>query len=108
MKKKIIIPCALGAILLILIISRIIGTDGGKILVEVPQQEETCAPDSIVLKVYMENSGSMNGYMCTGSTLKDAVFDYISDLSKKVKKTELNYINTKIISTLIPQHLDLN
>ena len=102
MKKKIIIPCALGAILLILIISRIIGTDGGKILVEVPQQEETCAPDSIVLKVYMENSGSMNGYMCTGSTLKDAVFDYISDLSKKVKKTELNYINTKIISIQRP------
>ncbi len=29
------------------------------------------------LKVYIENSGSMDGYMCEGSELKDAVYDYI-------------------------------
>ena len=33
------------------------------------------------LKVYIENSGSMDGYMCEGSELKDAVYDYISSLS---------------------------
>lgn len=56
--------------------------------------------DSIELKVYVENSGSMDGYMCSGSELKDAVFDYVSDLMDKAKSVELNYIN----SSVIPYH----
>lgn len=57
-------------------------------------------PDSIELKVYVENSGSMDAYMCPGSELKDAVFDYVSDLEDNAKSVELNYIN----SSLIPYH----
>lgn len=49
------------------------------------------------LEVYIENSGSMDGYMCDGSQLKDAVFDYVSDLNGCTDKVELNYINNKII-----------
>ena len=35
--------------------------------------------------------------MCEGSQLKDAVFDYVSDLSIYSDTTKLNYINNKII-----------
>lgn len=50
-----------------------------------------------VLRVYIENSGSMDGYMCDGSQLKDAIFDYVSDLNGVSEKIELFYINSKII-----------
>ena len=53
--------------------------------------------DSLELKVYVENSGSMDAYMCPGSNLKDAVFDYISDLKKHTYSCSLYYINSQII-----------
>ena len=49
------------------------------------------------LKVFIENSGSMDGYMCSGSELKDAVYSYASSLSSYADTTELNYINSSII-----------
>ena len=49
------------------------------------------------LKVYLENSGSMDGYMCQGSELKDAIYGYVSSLSSNVDSVQLNYINTDII-----------
>lgn len=53
-----------------------------------------CKP---TIKVFMENSGSMDGYMAEGSKLKDAVFSYITDLMSLSDTIELNYINSKII-----------
>ena len=50
------------------------------------------------LKVYMENSGSMDGYMCDGAELKDDVYSYVSALNGYVDTTELHYINTQIVS----------
>lgn len=67
-------------------------------------KQVTSMPDSIALKVYVENSGSMDAYMCAGSELKDAVFDYISDLKPNARFVELNYIN----SSVIPYHGNLN
>ena len=54
--------------------------------------------DNFSLKVYVENSGSMNGYMCDGSELKDAVYGYISALDSHADTTSLFYINSKVIS----------
>ncbi len=62
-----------------------------------PCKVNATIPDSVKLKVYVENSGSMDAYMCPGSELKDAVFDYVSNLKNDVKSVELNYINSKII-----------
>ncbi len=53
--------------------------------------------DEPILKVYIENSGSMDGYMCDGSQLKDAIYDYVSDLNRNTDTTELFYINSTII-----------
>lgn len=49
------------------------------------------------IKVYLENSGSMDGYMCDGSQLKDAVYDYISEIDRLSDTTSLYFINSKII-----------
>lgn len=46
------------------------------------------------VKVFIENSGSMDGYMCDGSQLKDAVYDYISDINRVSARTEFYYINS--------------
>ena len=50
-----------------------------------------------VLNVFIENSGSMDGYMCAGSQLKDAVYDYVSELNRYTEATKLYYINSDTI-----------
>ncbi len=42
----------------------------------------TIKSEKPVLNVYIENSGSMDGYMCNGSELKDCVYDFVSDLNR--------------------------
>lgn len=54
-------------------------------------------PTKPKLKVFLENSGSMDGYMCDGSDLKDAVYDYLSDLNGCTDTMSLNYINSQVI-----------
>lgn len=49
------------------------------------------------LQVYVENSGSMNGYMCAGSELKDALYGYVTELSAHAKTTQINYINSMVV-----------
>lgn len=96
MKKKIIVPVVLGILVLIFIASQIIGR--GKIMLDWENSYSTpTLPDTICLNIYVENSGSMNGYMCNGSNLKDAVYDYVSDLKKNTTICNLFYINSQII-----------
>ncbi len=68
-----------------------------KIEVDATPVASTIPSDNPCVKVFIENSGSMDGYMCDGSQLKDAVYDYISDLNRNTSSTELYYINSKII-----------
>jgi len=49
------------------------------------------------IKVYIENSGSMDGYMCDGSELKDAIYGYVSTLASYSDTVKLNYINSEIV-----------
>lgn len=94
MKKKIIVPSVLGVLILIYIII----PPKGKIVLDWESSYSTPSlPDSVSLNVYVENSGSMNGYMCNGSNLKDAVYDYVSDLKKNTTTCNLFYINSQII-----------
>ena len=59
--------------------------------------ESTLGLNKTTLRLYLENSGSMDGYMCDGSGLKNAVYSYASDLSQHTCTSELYYINTKTI-----------
>ena len=97
MNKKLLIPIVLCTIIVIAVISTCVG-GGSKIKLQwnavLPPEEIN---DSIELKVYVENSGSMDAYMCAGSNLKDAVFDYVSDLKRLATSCSLYYINSKVI-----------
>ncbi|MDE7413083.1 MAG: hypothetical protein K2N05_04740 [Muribaculaceae bacterium] len=68
----------------------------GKIEVSSDPQEARKA-STPALDVFIENSGSMDGYMCAGSQLKDAVYDYVSDLNRATDTTRLYYINSQMI-----------
>lgn len=59
-------------------------------------ESESAVPNP-TLNIYLENSGSMDGYMCEGSQLKDAVYDYVSDLNRYSEKINLFYINNRPI-----------
>lgn len=97
MNKKFLIPIVICTIIVIAVISTCVG-GGSKIKLQwnavLPPEEMN---DSIELKVYVENSGSMDAYMCAGSNLKDAVFDYVSDLKRLTTSCSLYYINSKVI-----------
>lgn len=97
MNKKLLIPIVICTIIVIAVISTCVG-GGSKIKLiwdaVLPPGEIN---DSIELKVYVENSGSMDAYMCAGSNLKDAVFDYVSDLKQLTTSCSLYYINSKVI-----------
>lgn len=96
MNKKIIIPIVVILVAIIVAASALRG--GSKVSLEwdaVSPTTDNVQP--FELNVYVENSGSMDGYMCAGSNLKDAVFDYVSDLRKESSKISLAYINSQII-----------
>lgn len=111
--KKIVIPSVLCAAILIAILSSVLG-GGNKVNLSVEQGDLTypfAVPDTIELNIYVENSGSMDGYMCAGSELKDAVFDYVSEAKKTAAICRLNYINSQVVAyngTLDAYIKDLN
>ena len=97
MRKKIIFPVAVLIFILAMFLFSVIG-GGSKIAIECkPVADKSKVPSNIHLDVYVENSGSMDGYMCPGSNLKDAVYDYISDLSKVTSSNSFYYINSQMI-----------
>jgi len=53
-----------------------------------------------VINVYVENSGSMNGYMHLNSGFKEIVYNYLADIkiAKLTNSLNLFYINSQIIS----------
>lgn len=48
-----------------------------------------------VVKVFLENSGSMDGFMCDGSELKDDIYNYLTNVKDHASKMELYYINSE-------------
>lgn len=64
------------------------------------QSIQTIDNEHLVVNVYLENSGSMNGYVDNGKTeFQQAVFNYLTDLNISGIPSELNlnYINSQII-----------
>lgn len=92
-KAKIVIPIV---ILFIVIVAIVICPRSIFIQWE-PKPIEKVETNNLKLKVYIENSGSMNGYMQQKSEMKDAVKSYVSALDLLVDTTELYYINSIVV-----------
>lgn len=97
MNKKISIFSIISVFLVIAIIVAITSCKKLKMEVAYEPVKSEIKSNPPYLRVFIENSGSMDGYMCNGSQLKDAIYDYVSDLNKFVKSADLNYINSQII-----------
>lgn len=100
--KRLALPVIIAILAALAMLARC-NTGGGTVEVSV----SSAAPDGgakpkFDLMVYVENSGSMDGYMCAGSQLKDAVYDYISDLQPLARSCRLAYINSQVILSAQP------
>lgn len=85
------------AVILGLVLIRFLVSCTSKIEVSSEEISSSIKSNNPVLNVYIENSGSMDGYMCNGSELKDCVYDYVSELNRSTSQINLNYINSEII-----------
>ncbi len=86
----------------------LLSCSGDEIIVNSDNNPNQISDIKPILKVYIENSGSMDGYMCDGSQLKDAIFDYVSDLSTCVDTiiaTEREY--SHFINITIPKGVNI-
>lgn len=93
--KKVIIPATL--VVLLLIVYMLIPREHN-IIVKWDTVKKELPVATPQIKVYIENSGSMDGYMGDGSQLKDAVYSYVSSLASYSNgKPQLHFINSQII-----------
>lgn len=49
------------------------------------------------VKFYVENSGSMNGYLCEGSSFKNVIHYYANELEDIADTTSLFFLNSQVI-----------
>ena len=70
---------------------------GSQIEVISPDSEVTDSIPAQALNVFVENSGSMDGYMAPDASLTDAVYSYVSRLGEHADTTRLYYINSTVI-----------
>lgn len=59
-------------------------------------EKSFCTKTLPTLKVYIENSDSMDGYISSGNDFKDSITNLIVRLKSQASKTEYNYINSGI------------
>lgn len=86
------------AVLALALLTGILGAcSSNKIQVEGERVPPKLEEDPPVMRVYLENSGSMDGYMSPGSQLKDALYDYLSEAQSATKAIELYYVNSSTI-----------
>ena len=101
MKKNKFLPLVVAIIVGIILVPFLIGDDGRYIVsFEEVKPVKQFRPSKI--KLYVENSGSMDGYMFDGSELKDAVYSYVSGLSTHSDTTELYFVNSDVYSVKAP------
>ena len=91
-RAKIIIPLV---VLLIVIVAIATCTGNSSIFVQWEPVAIQNSNNSVKLKVYIENSGSMDGYMRQKSEFKDAVKSYVNalDLKQKILDQIISYVH---------------
>ena len=71
-----------------------------------PSDTTTVATSKPIVRIYMENSGSMNGYVTTNSQFKNALGHLITKAYGFYPGTQLNFINQDIYHTPLCDELD--
>ena len=114
MNKKIISPFVLMAtILLLVIICSTIGCERHRVKSSSRYNDRDTATAYIsavefnpIINVYIENSGSMDGYVKGQTEFEHIVYNYLVDLKqiRIAKELNMNYINSEIL----PQQDDIN
>lgn len=69
----------------------------GEIVIDSSPVEYRGITQAPIVNVFIENSGSMDGYMCDGSEFKDAIYSYVNALDRYADTTRLFFINSNII-----------
>ena len=104
MKTSHLVPFFLVGLILIMVCGSCKKSTIVEIHSNTPQQVKVVKPQ---VKVFLENSGSMDGYMCSGSELKDGIYNYLSAINNYADTMQLYYINSEIIpqSTSLKQYI---
>ena len=93
MKKNKYLPLVIAIIFGIILIPFLTGGDDGRYVVSYDEIKPVKCYRPSKIKLYVENSGSMDGYMFDGSELKDAVYSYVSGLQTHSDTSELYFVN---------------
>jgi len=100
MKKY--VPLIVAIVLLCVLTPFLFGGDDGMYIVSFDEVAPVEKYKPSKVKLYVENSGSMDGYVFAGSEFKDAVYSYISGLSTHSDTTELYFVNSDIYNEKKP------
>ena len=63
---------------------------------ETPVSPPKAELKKVTVNIYIENSGSMDGYMHPSSEFRNDLYSYTCAIANEVKETKLNYINSQI------------
>ncbi len=64
---------------------------------EVLTEQPTADSDSYAYRVFLENSGSMDGYVRGTTAFEDDIYKLLVDISYLADTVQVNYINSKVI-----------
>lgn len=104
MKKNKYLPLVIAIILGGIMIPFLIRCNDGRYVVSYDEIKPVKSYRPSKIKLYVENSGSMDGYMFDGSELKDAVYSYVSGLSTHSDTTELFFVNSDVYNVKAQLH----
>lgn len=96
MNKNKYFPLLVAVIIGAIVIPLFFGGDDGRYVVSYDEIKPVKRYRPSKIKLYVENSGSMDGYMFDGSELKDAVYSYVSALATHSDTTDLYFVNSNI------------
>ena len=71
-----------------------------------PSDSTTVATTKPVVRIYVENSGSMNGYVTTDSQFKNALGRLITKANRTYPNTQLRFVNQDICYSPLCDNLD--
>lgn len=102
MRKNKYLPLLIAIGLCLIMAFFLLGGDDGKYVVSYNAVAPVKSYYPSKVKLYVENSGSMDGYMFDGSELKDAVYSYVSGLSTHSDSTEVYFVNSDVYRVNAP------